>query len=57
MITYNKKDIPEHLQKYFEPAELGLEKTPDCNKQGIMRLRKNLTIKEIEKVIKFFSHN
>ena len=29
MITYNKKDIPEHLQKYFEPAELGLEKTPE----------------------------
>lgn len=24
-----KKDIPEHLQKYFEPAELGLEKTPE----------------------------
>jgi len=29
MITYNKKDIPEHLQQYFEPAELGLEKTPE----------------------------
>lgn len=29
MIIYNKKDIPEHLQKYFEPAELGLEKTPE----------------------------
>jgi len=27
MITYNKKEIPEHLQKYFEPAELGLEPT------------------------------
>jgi len=27
MITYNKKDIPFHLQKYFEPAELGLEPT------------------------------
>ena len=27
MITYNKKDIPSHLQKYFEPAELGLEPT------------------------------
>lgn len=27
MITYNKKDIPENLQKYFEPAELGLEST------------------------------
>ena len=25
MNTYNKKDIPERLQKYFEPAELGLE--------------------------------
>jgi DNA modification methylase len=29
MILYNKKDIPEHLQKYFEPAELGLESTPE----------------------------
>ena len=29
MITYNNKEIPEHLQKYFEPAELGLEKTPE----------------------------
>ncbi|MEK6951887.1 MAG: DNA methyltransferase, partial [Nanoarchaeota archaeon] len=27
MITYNKKDIPEYLQKYFEPVELGLEPT------------------------------
>jgi len=27
MNTYNKKEIPEHLQKYFEPAELGLEST------------------------------
>lgn len=29
MILYNKKEIPDHLQKYFEPAELGLEKTPE----------------------------
>jgi DNA modification methylase len=27
MNTYYKKDIPEHLQNYFEPAELGLEPT------------------------------
>lgn len=27
MNTYYKKDIPEHLQKYFCPAELGLEPT------------------------------
>jgi len=27
MNIYNKKDIPEHLQQYFEPAELGLEPT------------------------------
>jgi len=26
---YKKSDIPEHLQKYFEPAEIGLEQTPD----------------------------
>lgn len=29
MNIYNKKDIPQHLQKYFEPIELGLEKTPE----------------------------
>ena len=29
MITYRKSDIPEHLQQYFQPAELGLEKTPE----------------------------
>jgi hypothetical protein len=26
---YKKSDIPEHLQKYFEPAEIGLEQTPE----------------------------
>lgn len=29
MNIYKKSDIPEHLQKYFEPAEIGLEQTPD----------------------------
>ena len=29
MNIYKKSDIPEHLQKYFEPAEIGLEKTPE----------------------------
>ena len=29
MNIYKKSDIPEHLQKYFEPAELGLEQTPE----------------------------
>ena len=28
MNIYKKSDIPEHLQKYFEPAEIGKEKTP-----------------------------
>ena len=27
--TYLKNDIPKHLQKYFVPAELGLEPTPE----------------------------
>jgi hypothetical protein len=26
---YKKSDIPDHLQKYFEPAEIGLEQTPE----------------------------
>jgi site-specific DNA-methyltransferase (adenine-specific) len=29
MNIYRKSDIPEHLHKYFKPAEIGLEKTPD----------------------------
>lgn len=28
-IFYKKADIPDHLQKYFVPAEIGLEQTPD----------------------------
>ncbi len=29
MNIYRKSEIPEHLQKWFEPAEIGLEETPD----------------------------
>ncbi len=29
MSLYKKSEIPEHLQKYFEPAEIGLEQTPE----------------------------
>ena len=29
MNIYQKSNIPEHLHQYFEPAELGLEKTPE----------------------------
>ena len=29
MNIYRKSDIPPHLLKYFEPVELGLEKTPE----------------------------
>ena len=29
MNIYKKSDIPAHLQKYFEPAEIGLEQTPE----------------------------
>lgn len=28
-IFYKKSDIPNHLQKYFVPAEIGLEQTPE----------------------------
>jgi DNA modification methylase len=30
MNFYRKSDIPEELQQYFEPAEIGLEQTPDA---------------------------
>lgn len=29
MNLYKMSDIPDNLQKYFEPAEIGLEKTPE----------------------------
>lgn len=29
MITYRKSEIPTHLQQYFQPAEIGLEQTPE----------------------------
>lgn len=29
MSLYKKSEIPEHLQKYFEPAEIGLEQSPE----------------------------
>ena len=28
-IFYKKSDVPDHLQKYFVPAEIGLEQTPE----------------------------
>ena len=30
MNTYAKSDIPDHLQQFFEPAEIGLEQTPEA---------------------------
>jgi DNA modification methylase len=30
MNFYRKSDIPEELQQYFEPAEIGLEQTPEA---------------------------
>ena len=30
MNIYRKSEIPEHLQKWFEPAEIGLESTPEA---------------------------
>lgn len=29
MNTYRKSEIPDHLQKWFEPAEIGLEESPE----------------------------
>ena len=29
MNTYRKSQIPPHLLEFFEPAEIGLEPTPD----------------------------
>lgn len=29
MSLYKKSEIPDYLQKYFEPAEMGLEQTPE----------------------------
>jgi len=45
------------LRNYGIEGQLGLEKTPDCGKRGIMKLRRDLTGKEIEEIIKFFSHS
>lgn len=47
MITYDKKDIPEHLQKYFEPAELGLEKTPEEYVENMVNV-----FREVKRVMK-----
>ena len=30
MNFYRKSDIPAELRQYFEPAEIGLESTPDA---------------------------
>lgn len=29
-ISYRKSEIPDHLQQYFQPLEIGLEQTPDA---------------------------
>ena len=47
MNTYLKKEIPEHLQKYFEPAELGLDKTPEEYVQKLVDI-----FREIRRVLK-----
>ena len=47
MITYNNKEIPEHLQKYFEPAELGLEKTPEEYVQKLVEI-----FREVRRVLR-----
>lgn len=37
-IFYKKSDIPDHLQKYFVPAEIGLEQTPDEYVQNMVEV-------------------
>jgi len=38
MNIYKKSDIPEDLQQYFEPAELGLELTPEEYVQNMVEI-------------------
>ena len=47
MNIYKKSDIPEHLQKYFERAEIGLEKTPDKYIQRLVEV-----FREVKRVMK-----
>lgn len=45
------------LRDYGEEGQIGLEKTFDCGKQGMMRLKKNLTKEQQERVFKWLLNN
>jgi len=47
MNIYRKSDIPEHFCQYFEPAELGLEKTPEEYVEKIV-----IVFREVRRVLK-----
>jgi len=38
MNIYNESDIPQHLKQYFEPAEIGLEETPEQYVNNIVQI-------------------
>jgi len=44
---YRKDEIPEHLQQYFCPAEIGLEATPDAYVQQMVTV-----FREVRRVLK-----
>jgi DNA modification methylase len=44
---YRKNDIPSHLQKYFVPAEIGLEKSPDAYVAKLVEV-----FREVRRVLK-----
>jgi len=47
MNFYNKADIPEDLLEYFEPAEIGLEETPEAYVQKMVDV-----FREVRRVLK-----
>ncbi len=47
MNIYRKDDIPDHLQKYFEPAEIGLEETPELYVEKMVQV-----FREVRRVLR-----
>lgn len=47
MNFYKKADIPSDLMRYFEPAEIGLEETPEAYVQKLVEL-----FREVKRVLK-----
>ncbi len=47
MNIYRKDDIPDHLQKYFEPAEIGLEETPELYVEKMVKV-----FREVKRVLR-----